>query len=121
MEDNKKKLWDNYKIVGEVQKGVKFKFVVAAATVNGFRFVTIREFYYRKRDNAWLPGRDGITIPLINPIDRKNPVDGKVKVITPMKDMMELLNTAFEEASTMELADPENELWFTPKSAKEKQ
>lgn len=116
MEQKKRKLWDNYTVIGEVRKGEKYKLVVAAATRNGFRFVTIREFYYRKMDETWQPGKDGITIPIMMPLDRRNPVNGKLQVITPMKNILALLPKAFDAASTMELADPEHELWFTPKS-----
>ena len=120
MEQKKRKLWDNYKIIGEVRKGERYKFVIAAATMNGFRFVTIREFYYRVGDSSWQPGKDGISIPVIVPLDRRNPVNGKLQVITPMKNMLSMLHEALDTASTMELADPENELWFTPKAKKEK-
>ena len=115
MEPKKRKLWDNYRVIGEVRKGEKYKFVVGAATRNGFRFVTIREFYYRKYDETWQAGKDGLTIPIITPLDRRNPVNGKLQVITPMKNLLAMLPKALEVASTMELADPENELWFTPK------
>ena len=118
---NRRKLWDNYRIIGEVRKGEKYKFVVAAAAVNGFRFVTIREFYYRKADNTWQAGKDGITIPIIMPVNRRNPENGKLQVIAPMKNLMPLLEKAMAEATTMDLADPEHELWFTPKSKKDKQ
>jgi len=110
-----KKLWDNYKIIGECLKDETHKFVVAVCTRNGFRYLHVREWYFRKGDSSWQAGRDGFTVPLLAPLKQKNPETGKFKAITPAQNLMPLLTKALEEAAVMELADPENEVWYTPK------
>ena len=66
-----KRIWDNYQEVGEVQKSDSIKFVIAAAIRDGVRYINIREFYLRKKDGVWRPGRDGITVPIKIPIKRE--------------------------------------------------
>lgn len=104
-----KRIWDNYMPLFEIRKSDRIKFVVAAATRDGFRYVNIREFYLRQRDQEWRPGRDGITIPL------KAPVDKGTKMIYPAGDMLDAIRKAMEHVETMPLSDPANEVWFPPK------
>ena len=104
-----KRIWDNYKELFEIQKSDKIKFVVAAATRDGFRYINIREFYYQVRNGEWRPGRDGITIPLHAPINKGE------KIIHPAAEMFEALQTAANYAEALELADPEHEVWWPPK------
>ena len=104
-----KRIWDNYRELFEIRKSDKIKFVVSAATRDGFRYINIREFYLRQRDMEWRPGRDGITIPL------KMPVDGASKMIYPAGDMLDAIRKTMEYVETMELSDPANEVWFPPK------
>lgn len=107
MEEKKKmkRIWDNYKVVGEVRKSDGIKFVVAAATREGFRYINIREFYFRKKDGVWKPGRDGITIPL------KAPLNKGETFINPYEVMAKLLAHASEEVNVMELMDEKNAIW----------
>lgn len=104
-----KKIWDNYKELFEIQKSDRIKFVVAAATRDGFRYVNIREFYLRQRDNEWRPGRDGITIPL------KAPIKNGTEIIHPAIDMINAINNAIATVENMELADVANEVWYPAK------
>lgn len=104
-----KRIWDNYKELFEVQKSDKIKFVVAAATRDGFRYINIREFYWQSRMERWKPGRDGITIPLYAPINKGE------KIINPAADMIEALRAIGPHLEAMELAEPENEVWWPPK------
>jgi len=85
MEANMKRIWDNFEEIAEVRKSDGIKFVIAAATREGFRYINIREFYMRKRDGVWMPGRDGITIPLKAPLQK-----GK-QFIKPYVDLVEAL------------------------------
>lgn len=110
MADNKpRRIWDNYKELFEIQKSERIKFVVAAATRDGYRYINIREFYCRMRDGVWKPGRDGITIPLHVPLAQGT------KMIHPASEMLECLTQAAAYVATMELADPEHEVWYPPK------
>lgn len=104
-----KKIWDNYEEIGEVRKSDNIKFVIAAATREGFRYVNIREFYFRKRDGQWLPGKDGLTLPVLMPIDKGT------NVLKPVEAMLSMLTTASNAALGMELADDNKAVWYTPK------
>lgn len=103
-----KRIWDNYEIIGEVQKSTGIKFVIAAATREGFRYINIREFYFRKRDGVWKPGRDGITIPLVAGINKGE------SFIKPYKELMFTLADAAKFAATMELIDADKAIWIEP-------
>ena len=100
-----KRIWDNYVVVGEVRKSEGIKLVVAAATREGFRYLNIREFYMRKRDGEWRPGRDGITIPL------KASINKGASFISPFEDMLALIQKASDVVSTLELMDEKNAVW----------
>lgn len=104
-----KRLWDNYAIIGEIQKNNNIKFVVGAGIRDGVRYINIREFYLRKRDNVWNPGRDGITIPLRVPIEKGT------KIITPYTELIDLLAKTAEALEVMELADEEHAVYVMPK------
>lgn len=104
-----KRLWDNYKVIGEVQKSDKIKFVIGAGIRDGVRYINVREFYYRKRDDSWNPGKDGITIPL------KVPVQNGTKIIMPYMDLISLFTDTAEVLETMELADENNAVYIERK------
>ena len=109
MAENMKRIWDNYKVIGEVQKSGSIKFVIAAAIRDGVKYINIREFYIRKKDGVWMPGRDGITIPLVVPVN--NGADR----LTPYSEMVELISKAATELETMELADEAHAVYITKK------
>lgn len=104
-----KRIWDNFKEIGEVRKSDSIKFVIAAAIRDGVKYINIREFYKRKRDEVWMPGRDGITIPLVVPVN--NGADR----LTPYSGMVELISKAATELETMELADEAHAVYITKK------
>ena len=105
----KKRIWDNFKEIGEVRKSDSIKFIIAAAIRDGVKYINIREFYKRKRDEVWMPGRDGITIPLVVPVN--NGADR----LTPYSEMVELISKAATELGTMELADEAHAVYITKK------
>lgn len=107
-----KKIWDNYKVIGEVKKSDAIKLVVAAAYRDGVQYINIREFYIRKRDNVWMPGRDGITVPVIIPVSQ-----GKEMVHT-YTQLGDLMTAAVAELAVMPMEDAENAVWYTPKEDK---
>ena len=108
-----KRIWDNYKELFEIQKSDRIKFVVAAATPDGFRYVNIREFYLRQRDGVWKPGRDGITIPVIAPINKGD------TILRPADQMMKAIKDTMDFVMDMELADEANAVWYPAKEATE--
>lgn len=109
----KKRLWDNYLVVGEVQKSDRIKFVIGAGIRDGVRYLNIREFYYTKKDEEWKPGRDGITIPL------RVPVEKGAKIINPFEDMMDAMTDAVKTLEGMALSDINNSVYVEKKVRKE--
>ena len=107
-----KRIWDNYKEIGEVRKSDAIKFVIAAATREGYRYINIREFYFQKKNGVWKPGRDGITIPL------KAPVNKGEQFITPYAKLINMLGIAAEHVETMDLLDEDNAIWAEMKERK---
>jgi len=109
-----KRLWDNYEEVAVIQKSGKLRFLIAACTRDGFRCVTIREFYKRKRDGQWLPARDGILVPIMVPIGRTKEPDpnNPPKMIHPMQEFISAIIQAADVAREMELSDPEKAVWL---------
>ena len=91
----KKGIWGNLKEIGEVRKSDSIKFVIAAAIRDGVKYINIIEFYKRKRDEVWRPGRDGITIPLVVPIEQ-----GKAR-LTPYTEMIDVITKTAAELETM--------------------
>ena len=112
MAENMKRIWDNYKVIGEVQKSGSIKFVIAAAIRDGVKYINIREFYIRKKDGVWMPGRDGITIPLVVPIN-----DGKDRLM-PYSEMIRLIEGTAKELETLPLADEANAVYAVKKERK---
>ena len=109
METKKKRIWDNFEEVAEVRKSDGIKFVIAAATRDGFRYLNIREFYLRKKDNVWKPGRDGITIPLTAPLNKG------AEFINPYKNMIDAMMTAARIAHDMDLMDDDKSVYIDVK------
>lgn len=110
--EKKKRIWDNYQVVGEVQKSSKIKFVVGAGIRDGVRYINIREFYMRQRDGEWRPGRDGITIPLMIPVDHAS------RRINPYNDLLPLLAETAEVLKGMELYNENNAVYIAQKEKK---
>lgn len=108
----KKRLWDNYRVITEVPKTERLKFVVAAGTRDGFRCIVIREFYYSRPTNEWKPGRDGIIVPILSPMRGYFDDDGKIITLPVFASLIQAITEAYEVASTMDLADPNNSIWL---------
>lgn len=106
----KVRIWDNYKVVAEVQKSDRLKLVIAAGVRDGVKVLSVREFYFVKRDNAWKPGRDGITVPLAIPTEKGT------KIIKPVDDFMAGVNKAVETLDDMPLSDVNNAVYIEKKA-----
>lgn len=107
-----KRIWDNYLVIGEVQKNNRIKFVFGAGIRDGVRYINIREFYKRKKDGVWRPGRDGITIPLAVPIEEGT------KILEPFRPFVDMLETVKDSLYLMDLYDEENAVYVEPKESK---
>jgi len=100
-----KRIWDNYEVVGEIQKSDRIKFVMAAAVRDGVRYVNIREFYCKVSTGEWKPGRDGITIPLMLPIEKGT------KRIQPLDAFEILLTSTGNIAQFMDIYNDANAIY----------
>jgi hypothetical protein len=107
-----KRIWDNYKVIGEAQKSDRIKLVVAAAIRDGVKYINIREFYLRQRDNEWRPGKDGITVPISIPINKGT------DIIFPYDVFNTLLSTAAKELKDMPLYDSNNAIYYVREEKK---
>ena len=101
-----KRIWDNYKVIGEVQKSDRIKLVVAAAIRDGVKYINIREFYLRQRDNEWKPSKDGITVPISIPINK-----GTDRIF-PYDALNTLLSATAKELKDMPLYDHNNAVYY---------
>lgn len=110
MATEKQRIWDNYKVVAEIPKSDRLKLVISAGVRDGVKVVSIREFYFVKRDNAWKPGRDGITVPLMIPTEKGT------KIIKPIDDFVEKLNETIAVLEDMALSDPNNAVYIERKT-----
>lgn len=109
MAEKRRRIWDNHREIGEVRKSTSIKYVLAAGIRDGVRYINIREFYKRQKDGVWKPGRDGITIPLIVPIDKGE------KVIKPYENLLEMLEITKKAVLEMQLYDEEHAMYSIPK------
>ena len=109
-ETRMKRLWDNYREIGEVQKSNRIKLVIAAGIRDGVKYINIREFYFRQRDGVWKPGKYGITIPLEIPIEKGT------KRIKPYEEFTSLIILAAEALADMDLADEEHAVYMEVKN-----
>lgn len=107
-----KRIWDNYKVIGETLKSDRIKLVVAAAIRDGVKYINIREFYLRQRDNEWRPGKDGITVPINIPINKGT------EMIFPYDAFNTLLSAAAEELKDMPLYDSNNAIYYVREEKK---
>lgn len=105
-----RKVWDNYEVITDVYIS-DTKFIrIAAGTIDGYRKVNLREFYYSKRDCEWKPGQSGFLIPMVAPIFTGESDVPTFKEIG--KEFLDGLITATNTAQTMELADPDKAMYI---------
>ncbi len=109
-----RKVWDNYQVICEIRKTDRLKFVIAGGVRDGWRCLIIREFYQRRDDKTWRPGRDGIIIPMKSPLHLEKE-DGIPRFIEPLPDMLKALVDAAKYLEGMELYSQEHEIWILPK------
>lgn len=103
------KIFDNYRIIGDVEVDERHMLRIAAGTLDGYRYVTIREFYYNHYSGTFKPARFGVRIPMISPFYE----DGKgITLKNVGDDVLANIVKAFAEAQTMDLADPNNALYI---------
>lgn len=101
----KKRIWDNFEVIGEVKKSEATRLVVAAAIRDGYRCVNVREFYLKKSTQEWKPARDGINVPILVPLNQGT------EYIKPATDLIDLLLKCCNRLPQMELLDEEKAVY----------
>jgi hypothetical protein len=102
-----KKIWDNCILIGDVFKSPSTKLRVELVAREGVKYVNIREWYKRKKDNEWKPGLSGFAIPVMIPIDGE--------VTAPAMDLITTIQEALDKAPSFEIDDEDNAVWSVPK------
>lgn len=102
-----KKIWDNCKYIGEIKRSdatlIKFELV----SRDGVKYINMRDWYKRKRDDVWMPGMSGFAVPLLFPIDgEKQDVANQV---------VAMIQEAIKQSTDFKLEDAEHAVWAQPK------
>lgn len=99
-----RKIWDNHKVIGEVQKSESTKVVFTLGAIDGVKYISLRGWYKTKKEQEWKPGRDGISIPVKLPIN--------MEITDVAISFANVFNEAIAAAADFPLHDPANELWI---------
>lgn len=110
MNMGKKLIWNNRKKIGEVKKSNRTKVTVELVARDGVKYINIRGWYIRKRDNEWRPALDGIAIPIEIPIDSK--------LARPTEGLLELIQEALTHVEDFPIEDEANAVWAESKKKK---
>lgn len=105
-----RKIFDNHQVIADINKGDKYRIRIAAGTLDGYRYVTLREFYYHKGEDTWKPGRDGMYIPMFAPFKTEGSDVPTIKDVG--NAFLESFIKAMEVAQTMPLADDEKTMYI---------
>lgn len=106
-----KLVWNNCKRIGEVIKSERTKLVVELVARDGVKYINIRGWYIRKRDNEWRPAMEGFAIPV------GIPIQGELE--RPTDELMKLIEEALSMADDFAIEDEANAVW-TPKKPRKK-
>lgn len=105
-----KRIWDNFKNIGEVKKSDSTKLVVSAACRDGVKYIAIREFYFSKRTQEWNPARDGIVLPL------SVPINNGTEMIEPYAGLITEMTKAANALADMPLMDEKHAVYIEKKA-----
>lgn len=102
----RKKIWDNCKLIGEVQKSASMKFRVELVTRDGVKYINIRDWYKKRSTNEWKPGLAGIAVPVLLPIEGVG--EAAANLIT-------MIQEGLKQSKDFALEDEANAVWLEPK------
>ena len=112
-------IWDNYVELGRVQKTEKQMYVLSLAARQGVKYLNIREFYWRAKDQTWRASMNGMAIPFETPI-----IDKASKTIKEWYKVLEgfrpLLQEAMEKFPDFPIVDPVNTIYKPPEQGARK-
>lgn len=98
-----KKIWDNCALIDEVQKSPSTKLRVELVARDGVKYINIREWYKKKSSNEWLPGKGGLTVPVMVSIDGEP--------VTPAIDLATVIEEALSKSTSFALEDEANAVY----------
>lgn len=108
--DKMKKIWDNYRVIGEFKKSKATKVVVSLGARDGVKCINIRAWYLKKNCTEWSPAFEGIVVPLAGIVDEQlNQEIGQ--------QFINLINQAMQEAPAFAIEDAANAV-YVPKKEK---
>lgn len=106
------KIWDNHEIIADVPTDDAHFIRIVSGTIDGYRYVTLREFYYNHGDGEFKAGKNGIRIPMFAPFYTEG--TGSTPVIKDIgKSIVESFMKAIDTANTMPLVDKNNSLFIS--------
>lgn len=108
MGEKRRLVWDNCVLLGEIYKSNRTKLKVELVARDGIKYINVREWYMRKRDEVWKPGLTGFAIPIALPINEN--------IEMPAQELLALMNKGMEMAADFAIEDPDNAVWYTPKA-----
>ena len=108
-----KRIWDNCKQIGFIQKAPKLRINLELVARDGIKYLNIREFYCRKDEvDNYKPSLKGIVIP----IDMVHTDENEQATSTPVAlPFIGMLTDAIKEADNFELYDEANAVYAQPK------
>lgn len=105
-----RKIWDNYEIIADARTDDRHFIRIAVGTIDGYRYVILREFYLRHGEDTWYPGKNGLRIPIKMPM---YPNGATLPTFVDVGDeFLEGFTKAIEAAKTMELANKDNAIYI---------
>ena len=105
-----RKIWDNYKVIGEVKKSEATKVVVSLGARDGVKCINIRAWYLKKRNPDWAPALEGMVIPLAGIID--GAINGSIG-----PQFLSLIDQALREAPSFAIEDPAHAVYIPKKES----
>ena len=103
MAERRIKFWDNRVHIGDAMKSSHNKLSVEIVTREGVKYVNIRGMYKKKRDASWGYEMSGCSVPIAVPMDGK--------VVSPARDLANLIMEALSKADDVALVDEDNAVW----------
>lgn len=105
-----RKVWDNYEVIKDVHVDYRTFIRIAVGTLDGYRYITFREFRWVNKYGDWRPGKNGFKIPMFAPFHTE---DSIVPVIKDTgNEFYDAYTKAMEAVMTMPLADSEKSMYI---------
>jgi hypothetical protein len=98
-----RKIWDNCKLIGEIQKSPSTRLRVELVARDGVKYINVREWYIKKSEGIWKPGMSGLAIPV------QLPIDGNLANVA--HDLTNMVLDAVSQSSNFAIEDESNAVY----------